>query len=266
MTIAENYILDTYHREPYSKRGVFDLKAVDERRRPGRQGLRHPDAVDPDVRRRRSPAATSRRSSSRASSPCRSSSSIAAQPTRGLDVGSIEYIHRRIIEQRDAGAAILIVSTELDEVLAVGDRIAVMFDGRIVGILDGDDATYENLGLLMGGAAFGDGGVARMRRVAQPAATRPRPDPGRGHGAALRRDRDRPHRLQEPVAMIGTAIPVGGNRAAPSAACSTATARMLTGAFGDPGRIGDGAPDRQPGRHRHGHPPASPRRSSPPRR
>ena len=80
---------------------------------------------------------------------------IAAQPTRGLDVGSIEYIHRRIIEQRDAGAAILIVSTELDEVLAVGDRIAVMFEGRIVGILAGGDATLENLGMLMGGASFG---------------------------------------------------------------------------------------------------------------
>ncbi len=85
---------------------------------------------------------------------------IAAQPTRGLDVGSIEYIHRRIVEQRDAGAAIVIVSTELDEVLAVGDRIAVMFDGRIVGILEGDDATYENLGLLMGGATFGEGTAA----------------------------------------------------------------------------------------------------------
>jgi simple sugar transport system ATP-binding protein len=85
---------------------------------------------------------------------------IAAQPTRGLDVGSIEYIHRRLVEQRDGGAAILIVSTELEEVLAVGDRIAVMFDGRIVGILEGDDATYENLGLLMGGATFGEGHAA----------------------------------------------------------------------------------------------------------
>jgi simple sugar transport system ATP-binding protein len=85
---------------------------------------------------------------------------VAAQPTRGLDVGSIEYIHRRIVEQRDAGAAILIVSTELDEVLAVGDRIAVMFGGRIVGILSGDDATYENLGMLMGGATFGEGHAA----------------------------------------------------------------------------------------------------------
>ncbi len=90
---------------------------------------------------------------------------IAAQPTRGLDVGSIEYIHRRIVEQRDAGAAILIVSTELDEVLAVGDRIAVMFEGRIVGILSGADATYEKLGMLMGGAEFGQRGGRGMTRV-----------------------------------------------------------------------------------------------------
>ena len=73
---------------------------------------------------------------------------------------SIEYIHRRLVEQRDAGAAIVIVSTELDEVLAVGDRIAVMYAGRIVGVLSGDDATYENLGLLMGGATYGEGTAA----------------------------------------------------------------------------------------------------------
>ena len=76
---------------------------------------------------------------------------IAAQPTRGLDVGSIEYIHKRIVEQRDQGAAILIVSTELDEVLAVGDRVAVMQGGQIVGIVEGEEATYEKVGMLMGG-------------------------------------------------------------------------------------------------------------------
>ena len=76
---------------------------------------------------------------------------IAAQPTRGLDVGSIEYIHRRIVEQRNAGAAVLIVSTELDEVLALGDRVAVMYEGRIVGILEAKSATRERVGLLMGG-------------------------------------------------------------------------------------------------------------------
>jgi simple sugar transport system ATP-binding protein len=77
---------------------------------------------------------------------------VAAQPTRGLDVGSIEYIHHRIVEQRDAGAAVLIVSTELEEVISLGDRIAVIFQGRIVDTLAPEDCTFEKLGLLMGGS------------------------------------------------------------------------------------------------------------------
>ena len=77
---------------------------------------------------------------------------VGAQPTRGLDVGSIEYIHKRIVAKRDEGTAVLIVSTELEEVLSLGDRIAVMFQGRIVDILDPAEATPERLGLLMGGA------------------------------------------------------------------------------------------------------------------
>ncbi|MGH2383550.1 MAG: ABC transporter ATP-binding protein [Candidatus Limnocylindria bacterium] len=77
---------------------------------------------------------------------------VAAQPTRGLDVGSIEFIHRRMVEQRDDGTAVLIISSELDEVLALGDRIAVMYQGRIVDVLDPAEATFERLGLLMGGA------------------------------------------------------------------------------------------------------------------
>jgi general nucleoside transport system ATP-binding protein len=79
---------------------------------------------------------------------------VAAQPTRGLDVGSIEYIHRRIVEQRDSGAAVLIVSTELEEVISLGDRIAVMYQGRIVDTLPPEDCTFEKLGLLMGGAGI----------------------------------------------------------------------------------------------------------------
>jgi simple sugar transport system ATP-binding protein len=76
---------------------------------------------------------------------------IASQPTRGLDVGSIEYIHQRLIEKRDAGTAVLLVSTELDEILQLADRIAVMYRGKIVEILKGDEATKEQLGLLMAG-------------------------------------------------------------------------------------------------------------------
>jgi simple sugar transport system ATP-binding protein len=76
---------------------------------------------------------------------------IASQPTRGLDVGSIEYIHQRLIEKRDDGCAILLVSTELDEVMQLSDRIAVMYRGRIIAIVDADIVTKEELGLLMAG-------------------------------------------------------------------------------------------------------------------
>lgn len=76
---------------------------------------------------------------------------IASQPTRGLDVGSIEYIHRRIIEKRDEGTAVLVISTELDEIRALSDRIAVMFEGRIIAILPAGQVTKEQLGLLMAG-------------------------------------------------------------------------------------------------------------------
>ncbi len=76
---------------------------------------------------------------------------IASQPTRGLDVGSIEYIHSRILEKRDEGCGVLLVSPELDEIMNLSDRIAVMFEGKVVAILDAADATKEKLGLLMAG-------------------------------------------------------------------------------------------------------------------
>ena len=75
---------------------------------------------------------------------------IAAQPTRGLDVGSIEFVHRRLIEVRDSGVAVLIVSTELDEVYALADRILVMYQGRVAGIV-GRDTPRDDLGMLMAG-------------------------------------------------------------------------------------------------------------------
>jgi ABC-type uncharacterized transport system ATPase subunit len=81
---------------------------------------------------------------------------IAAQPTRGLDVGSIEYIHRRLIEKRDEGVAVLLVSVELDEIMALSDRIAVMYEGQIVGTVDAEAISREELGLLMAGARLED--------------------------------------------------------------------------------------------------------------
>ena len=77
---------------------------------------------------------------------------IAVQPTRGLDVGAIEYIHKQIVAQRDAGKGVLLVSLELDEVMALSDRILVMYEGEIVGQLDPKATTVEELGLYMAGA------------------------------------------------------------------------------------------------------------------
>ena len=77
---------------------------------------------------------------------------VAVQPTRGLDVGAIEYIHRQLVAQRDAGKAVLLVSLELDEVMDVPDRILVMYEGEIVGELDPKTTTQEELGLYMAGA------------------------------------------------------------------------------------------------------------------
>lgn len=76
---------------------------------------------------------------------------VASQPTRGLDVGSIEYIHNRILEKRDNGCAVLLVSPELDEVLQLSDRIAVMYRGKILAVLDSAEARKERVGLLMAG-------------------------------------------------------------------------------------------------------------------
>jgi simple sugar transport system ATP-binding protein len=76
---------------------------------------------------------------------------ICAQPTRGVDIGASEYIHQRLLDQRDKGTAILLISEDLDELLALSDRIAVMYEGKIMATMDRNDATVEHLGLLMAG-------------------------------------------------------------------------------------------------------------------
>jgi simple sugar transport system ATP-binding protein len=79
---------------------------------------------------------------------------VAAQPTRGLDVGSIEFIHRQLIHERDIGTAVLLVSSELDEVLSLADRVAVMYRGRILAVVP-PDTPREEVGLLMAGVIPG---------------------------------------------------------------------------------------------------------------
>ena len=94
---------------------------------------------------------------------------VASQPTRGLDVGSIEFVHRRIIEERDKGVAVLLVSSELDEIYALSDRIAVMYEGRITGFRP-PDVPAEELGMLMAGASDADATAASAAVVEAPAA------------------------------------------------------------------------------------------------
>jgi len=77
---------------------------------------------------------------------------IAAQPTRGLDVGAVEFVHQRLIEERDKGKAILLISFELDEILNLSDKIAVMFDGKIVAQVKPEETNEQELGLLMAGS------------------------------------------------------------------------------------------------------------------
>ena len=81
---------------------------------------------------------------------------IAMHPTRGVDIGSIEFIHKQIVAARDKGQAVLLISTELEEVMSLSDRIGVIYEGEIVGEMDAHDASEEKIGMLMAGAKGSD--------------------------------------------------------------------------------------------------------------
>jgi general nucleoside transport system ATP-binding protein len=91
---------------------------------------------------------------------------IANQPTRGLDVGSIEFVHKTLIEERDKGAGVLLVSVELDEVLALSDRILVLYRGKIQGELNTATATEEEVGILMAGGTLED--LKQQQKASEP--------------------------------------------------------------------------------------------------
>ena len=148
-SLAANFVLDVVGSPPWSRRGVLDRKAIAEN---GAALLEQYDVRAPSA------AVTAGTLSGgnkqnvvlarEMSRPLRLL--IASQPTRGLDVGSIEFVHRRIVQARDEGAAVVIVSSELDEVYALADRIAVMYRGRVVDVVP-PDTSRDDLGLLMAG-------------------------------------------------------------------------------------------------------------------
>jgi general nucleoside transport system ATP-binding protein len=155
-SVADNLVLNTYDLPPFAKWIVRDAEAVD--------AVAKVRAETYDIRTTSvdQPVATLSGGNQQKVIVAREFSRpikllIASQPTRGLDVGSIEYIHERIVEKRDEGAAVLIVSVELDEVFALADRIAVMFRGRIVDVIPAESALREQIGLLMAGSTHPEG-------------------------------------------------------------------------------------------------------------
>jgi simple sugar transport system ATP-binding protein len=150
-TVADNLVLNTFRRKPFSRGFALDRGAVRANAEPLPGGIGAGELSD-DVAVSTLSGGNQQKVIVAREFGHAERLIVAAQPTRGLDVGSIQYIHRRIVDRRDEGAAVLIVSTELDEVLALADRILVMFRGHVVGELAGGDATRERLGLLMAGA------------------------------------------------------------------------------------------------------------------
>jgi len=94
---------------------------------------------------------------------------IAAQPTRGVDVGAIEFIHTNIVAQRDGGVAVLLISASLDEILALSDTIGVLYRGRLMGILPRIEANVELLGLMMAGSSLAEARIEAPQLPVQPA-------------------------------------------------------------------------------------------------
>jgi simple sugar transport system ATP-binding protein len=148
--VADNMILNTYFQPPFARLGVLNADAILEtaERETRMFDVRTPSVLTPvsNLSGGNQQKVIIAREFSRPIQLL-----IASQPTRGLDVGSIEYIHQRIIEKRDEGCAVLLVSPELDEVMSLSDRIAVMYEGGIVGIVPADQPTKEELGLMMCG-------------------------------------------------------------------------------------------------------------------
>ncbi|MEW5784723.1 MAG: ABC transporter ATP-binding protein [Bacillota bacterium] len=154
-TVEDNLILKLYHRQPFSKKGLLNREEIH----------RHADRLIEvfDVRTGQGGEASARSLSGGNQQKAivgreidgNPELLIAVQPTRGLDVGAIEYIHKRLLEQRDHGKAVLLVSLELDEILNLSDRIAVINSGELVGLVNAAETNENEVGLMMAGVKRG---------------------------------------------------------------------------------------------------------------
>jgi simple sugar transport system ATP-binding protein len=149
-TVAENLILREHHKPPYSRFGFLNLSAI---RRHADELIDQYQVKTPS---RETPAKSLSGGNIQKVVLARELSRqprtiVAAQPTRGLDIGATEYVRGQLLEQRRRGAAILLISEDLDEILALADRVAVIYEGEIMDILPRDQGTPARLGLLMAG-------------------------------------------------------------------------------------------------------------------
>ena len=163
--LVDNLVLSTYYRPPFAKGIALNEREIDSN---GRRLITEFDVRTPSEY---TLAGTLSGGNQQKVIVAREFSRpikllIAAQPTRGLDVGSTEFIHRRLVEARDAGCAVLLVSVELEEIMSLSDRIAVLYRGKVIGSMPADQATAQGLGLLMAGVAADDAQTTPDRRPA----------------------------------------------------------------------------------------------------
>jgi len=151
-SIAENLILQDHSRPPFSRRTFLNFKAISQR---SWQLVRDFQVKTPTIATKiKSLSGGNIQKVIMARELARQPRVlVAAQPTRGVDIGATEYIHQRLLDQRAQGTATLLISEDLDEILALCDRIAVLYEGRIMGVVERAQATAEQLGLLMAGVA-----------------------------------------------------------------------------------------------------------------
>lgn len=151
-TVAENLILREHNKEPFAKYGLLNLKAISVHSDDMIQRFNVKTPSQETHVKNLSGGNIQKLVLARELSR-KPRTLIAAQPTRGLDIGAMEYVHLQLLEQREEGTATLLISEDLDEILALSDRIAVIFEGEIMAIVDRKDATPERLGLLMAGVS-----------------------------------------------------------------------------------------------------------------
>ncbi len=151
-TVAQNMVLGIHSLAPYSKRGILQDYAIGER---AARLIEQFDVRPPDAAYRAGSLSGGNQQKVIIAREVGNEPQvlIASQPTRGLDVGAIEFVHRSLIDQRDAGKAVLLVSLDLDEVMNLSDRIAVIYEGRIAGVFEASEVDEHQLGLLMAGGA-----------------------------------------------------------------------------------------------------------------